>query len=226
MATYSQGGTALSAQAQARAWPTPTSTDARCSGSNYASTHTHAQGTTLTDAAVRQWATPQAQNFRSRGGDRADEEGLDRQSKNWPTPRASDAEHAGPGQRDSAGAISSLPPAALNWPTPTAGDATATGYMSGTNRDTWRPSLSSAAKGLLPAPGRPTETTSTPGERSSPKDRDLNPLFDEWLMGLPAGWTDPFTEVAFTAWGTAWSLYLRRLRSSRSPSASLGEGSP
>lgn len=193
MATYSQGGTALSAQA--RAWPTPTSTDARCSGSNYASTHTHAQGTTLTDAAVRQWATPQAQNFRSRGGDRADEEGLDRQSKNWPTPRASDAEHAGPGQRDSAGAISSLPPAALNW-------------------------------GLLPAPGRPTETTSTPGERSSPKDRDLNPLFDEWLMGLPVGWTDPFTEVAFTAWETAWSLYLRRLRSSRSPSASLGEGSP
>lgn len=34
------------------------------------------------------WQTPAAENFRSRGGDRIDEMGLDRQAKYWPTPDA------------------------------------------------------------------------------------------------------------------------------------------
>jgi hypothetical protein len=36
------------------------------------------------------WPTPQTDSFRSRGGDRRDEKGLDRMARDWPTPMASD----------------------------------------------------------------------------------------------------------------------------------------
>lgn len=52
---------------------------------------------TLT-GAVKDWATPQAENFRSRGGDRKDEMGLDRQV-HWATPTCQDgSNNAGPSQ--------------------------------------------------------------------------------------------------------------------------------
>lgn len=48
--------------------------------------------------------------------------------------------------------------------------------------------------------------TSTPGEKSSTSARRLNPLFVEWLMGLPIGWSDckPLE--------TPWFLLLLRWR--------------
>ncbi len=36
--------------------------------------------------AVRQWQAPATDSFRSRGGDRKDEQGLDQEARNWPTP--------------------------------------------------------------------------------------------------------------------------------------------
>lgn len=47
----------------ARLWPT-TTMDARASGASYPTTATHQQGTTLTDAAVRQWATPTSRDWK------------------------------------------------------------------------------------------------------------------------------------------------------------------
>ena len=35
----------------------------------------------------------------------------------------------------------------------------------------------------------PAQETPKPGEQSSPPTRRLNPLFVEWLMGLPRGWS-------------------------------------
>jgi hypothetical protein len=37
--------------------------------------------------------------------------------------------------------------------------------------------------------------TEMDGLPSSPQPRDLNPLFVEWLMGWPEGWTDPLHAV-------------------------------
>jgi hypothetical protein len=56
--------------------------------------------------------------------------------------------------------------------------------MSGSNRDTWRPTLEGAAQGYLAhlKKGRPAKD-----DRSAQR---LNPLFVEWLMGYPPGWTD------------------------------------
>jgi hypothetical protein len=55
----------------------------------------------------------------------------------------------------------------------------------------------------------PDAKTGTPGERSSADTRTsrrLNPLFVEWLMGLPIGWT------ACAPLGTEPSPWLRRMR--------------
>lgn len=82
-----------------RLWPTPTSMDANASGgsSSYPTNTKSHSGTTLTDASVRQgfWQTPATDSFRSRGGERKDEMGLDQQARMWATPRAAEAEHSG-----------------------------------------------------------------------------------------------------------------------------------
>lgn len=47
----------------------------------------------------------------------------------------------------------------------------------------------------------------TPGGQTSSKEcRTLNPLFVEWLMGWPRGWTDLDSPA------TGWSLFRRRMR--------------
>lgn len=45
-------------------WPTPTTGDAKASGSTQPATATHRPGVTLTDATVRMWATPLADGDR------------------------------------------------------------------------------------------------------------------------------------------------------------------
>jgi hypothetical protein len=59
------------------------------------------------------------------------------------------------------------------------------------------------------------QETSTLGETSSPERRSLNPLFVEWLMGWPPGWT------SFACSATALSAWKARMRS-----ALLQLGSP
>lgn len=44
----------------------------------------------LLDNQAIYWQTPGADSFRSRGGERKDEQGLDQQARLWPTPKASD----------------------------------------------------------------------------------------------------------------------------------------
>jgi hypothetical protein len=46
-------------------------------------------------SAAAHWQTPATDNFRSRGGDREDEMGLDRQARTWPTPTAGDSNASG-----------------------------------------------------------------------------------------------------------------------------------
>ena len=86
--------------------------------------------------------------------------------KMWPTPRASDGEHGGPNQRDSAGKPGLTGAAAL-WSTPAAQDSkNATLPVSQATRDT--------------LPGDVIRTGAT---------GKLNPDWVESLMGFPPGWT-------------------------------------
>jgi hypothetical protein len=87
------------------------------------------------------------------------------------------------------------------WPTPTA--ERATGYLSGSYRDTWRPTLDGLAEGAAP------EFKSTQKKRPA-LGLKLNPRFTEWLMGWPVGWTD------FAPAATAWCRYRPRMRTALS----------
>jgi hypothetical protein len=64
--------------------------------------------------------------------------------------------------------------------------------------------------------GRQVQTSVTSGKRSFRDGRKLNPLFDEWLIGWPIGWTCP-DQVAsggtndFARWETASLRSLRLL---------------
>jgi hypothetical protein len=69
-----------------------------------------------------QWQTPATDSFRSRGGERVDEMGLDQQARYWPTP---DTPSGGPRthktEREGKEQVS-LEDVAQNWSTPKAGD--------------------------------------------------------------------------------------------------------
>ena len=84
----------------------------------------------------------------------------------FPTPRASDAEHGGPNQRDRQGNYA-LPGAVAHWPTPRAGNPGS------------RPN------------GKGGKILAEEVKRSVPQvSGQLNPDWVEALMGYPHGWTD------------------------------------
>nr|WP_294560181.1 hypothetical protein [uncultured Rhodopila sp.] len=113
---------------------------------------------------VSQWQTPAADSFRSRGGDRKDEMGLDQQARFFPT----------------------------NWITPNARDwKSETGSENNTHNKT--PNLSRQVYRLdSPSLPAPTIPDGQPSSESAPTlPRRLNPRFVEWLMGFPIGWSKP-----------------------------------
>lgn len=95
-----------------------------------------------------------------------------------------------------------------NWPTATS--KTATGYQSGSNRDTWRPTLEGRAQGYEP------ELHQKRPKRDGRSRKRLNPRFVEWLMGWPTGWTSRssvgWPNFAFWAMvSSRWSRHMRGL---------------
>lgn len=124
-----------------------------------------------------------------------------------PTPRATDGTKGGPNQRGSSGdlmlpsAVQTLPP------TPTAADSASSGsagYTTGNDGTTltdatvrqparWGEYGPAIRRHEL-AFGRPAPEPTKPNAKGNPK---LSDLFDEWLMGLPAGW---ITDVPGITW--------------------------
>ena len=98
------------------------------------------------------------------------------------------------------------------WMTPNA--AGGTGYMSGSNRDTWRPTLEGQAQGkkAVLRQGRPEYSLPAQvipsGEKPLPvtlgSHRRLNVEFVTWLQGFPPFWTtlgsNPFGASGIHAW--------------------------
>lgn len=141
-----------------------------------------------TSAAM--WPTPQTDSFRSRGGARRNEKGLDGMARDWPTPMATDGNKPSAGNRKSA----DLTSASQMWMTPTARD----------HKDGSTTLANTPVNGLL---GRQVLVTPTAGSDTCEPRRTLNPAFVEALMGWPTGWT------AFGSAVTAWSHWLPRMRS-------------
>ena len=104
------------------------------------------------------------------------------------------------------------------WPTPRARDAREEGLKSGMNRQS--PSLPTIAK-MWPTPDahargcrkkiEGTSMTIQNGHHFTIQDAvgsgKLNPMWVEWLMGYPSGWSE------LSPWATAWFLSRRKRRS-------------
>jgi DNA (cytosine-5)-methyltransferase 1 len=143
---------------------------------------------TLCDA-IDLWPTPQTDSFRTRGGDRRNEKGLDRMARDWPTPMANDGCKPSAGKRRTA----DLTHVTGMWMTLTARD----------HKDGSTSLANTPVNGLL---GRQVLATLMPGTDACDARRTLNPRFVEALMGWPSGWTG-FGSVA-----TEWCRWLRRMR--------------
>lgn len=176
--------------ALASPWATPTVQD----GKNNAGPSQLGRNSNPLNVEVVLWATPRAEH--DSGKHRGNEDTLHSQTKQWPSPRATDHNTSRSGE----GYGPNLPEVARHWPTPNTSNATGAGSH-GTGGD----NLQTVASTHQPA------TTTTPGNESLPM---LNPRFAEWLMGWPMGWTHPCSSIdqtAFAQWETASCRLLSRL---------------
>lgn len=161
------------------AWPTATANMVTGPGSS------GRDGGENLQTAAANWLTPSANEDAAGTVDGKMQQMLTQQAKRvsdgWSTPRASDAEHGGPNQRDSSGNLA-LPSQAAQWMTPRSHEVGQYQYSRG---DKTKPVETLTGQALShQGPETPRD-----GEKSSPERRSLNPLFVEWLMGWPAGWT-------------------------------------
>ena len=163
-------------------WRTPSASEADHGGPNARDS----KGGLHLSAQVM-WPTPQAENFRGRGGNRKDEMGLDRMVKMWPTPKGSPS---GPDfarmNRDGSGGDDLATAIARNFPTPKQRD--------------WKGKTQRGAH--APMDGICNFLDVTGGQ--------LNPDWVEWLMGWPPGWTslEPMAMEVFKQWennGSWWA---------------------
>lgn len=150
--------------------------------------------------AVENWPTPRVScaNGKWVAKNGKDYGHLETTAENWPTPRA-----ACPGSRKEGTGGKVLEEQAQNWPTPMAEDLQDAGSPNGMK------TLARETKNFQIS--HQDQETSTHGEESSNtmknSRRRLNPVFTEWMMGWPVGWTD-FAPVEM-----ALSLWSRRMRS-------------
>jgi DNA (cytosine-5)-methyltransferase 1 len=139
------------------------------------------------------------------------EMGLDQQSRTWPTPCAQ-FQPRGRNYTKSGGHTKphDLTTAVSQWPTPNANNGKGVQNVEDCKRQGHQVKLQDVAVSSF----RLVPTSSTPGAKSSPSARKLNPLFVEALMGLPLGWTDytPLASTAYAHWETASCRWLQDMR--------------
>lgn len=149
---------------------------------------------------AEQWQTPGTDSFRSRGGDRADEMGLDQEARFWQTPQARErwsiAEY---------GNARPLNEQVINWATPLTGQTALWGTPNAHGRsysardvhhgiqlanqtETWESSPT-----VQPIQDGKACWCRVPGCVLRGHKRKLNPIFVLWMMGWPHWWllTEP-----------------------------------
>jgi hypothetical protein len=164
-------------------WPTPTSSDGHGSTKPESAKDWEYRGTNLPEAvqkaSVGLWPTPVSSDATggrtSKGKDRPDEGGLAQAVKLWPTPKSSPSgpDYARADRPESGGDDLATSVARETFPTPRA-----------SMHDAWTMEserLSGQKKAEMRDEGHPFQTEI---------GGQLNPMWVEWLMGFPEGWTD------------------------------------
>eukprot|EP00752_Nemacystus_decipiens_P019152 g17208.t1 len=213
----------------AETWPTPAARDHK--GTNSPEHLKNGTGKLhldqLPNFVERNWATPTAHDGRRPGADPHSQQGrnLKREAENWATPATADMTGTTGG-----GQVKSLRTDASQWATPKAmtGGANcnreargaggpdlqeqtqcwatprvheAGAYQVDGRSGKQTPTLDGQSRSF-----RPDQTNKTNGPSSQSERRTLNPLFVEWLMGWPQGWTTlgltncACSETAFFHW--------------------------
>ncbi len=197
------------AEPASSSWPTP---DASVSAGYNQSESPNAAIRPALAALAKMWPTPEAANARNTRNSTANRKTIPPTGIHagntpidaitlWPTPRSSDNENRtlapSPSHGNTHGRL--LAAEAGAWPIPTARD-----WRSDQSRKTDEEQYGTRGRplprvALLAGPlGRQVLTTGTPGLASSPiiqnslprsQRKRLSPLFVEWLMGFPTGWT-------------------------------------
>jgi hypothetical protein len=166
-------------------WPTPNTPSG---GRNLMATPKHTGGIDL-EGAAELWQTLAVDSFRSRGGDRKDEMGLDQQARiAWSTPAS----------RDWKGANSEIHVTEI-----------------GGGRRHMDQLSNQVEHSFLP--DQQTETLGETSSQTTPTSRRrLNTKFVAWLMGLPEGWTSPapINSEDLETWSSHSREHLRSLFSS------------
>lgn len=196
--------------AQAKAWPTPRTEDGESAG-NHPDKQDSLTGTT------RDWPTPTATPYgSSQNGINGKGGAHERPSANTPSlEKLSRSFHRGqptlPVGNDSLPFGQNSPQL---WTTPhgmantdTSGKTGGAGGEFHKQAMSFQPTSVNSSQSATTPTGVTTSTSADAGSRSRAK---LNPLFVEWLMGLPRGWTDCGRAV------TGLSLFKQRMRSSLS----------
>lgn len=160
----------------AQMWPTPVASDDNKSPEAHLAMKARLPGgarSTITSLNVLiktdQWQTPSTDSFRSRGGDRKNEMGLDQEARLWQTPRASPGENrtTKPTPSQIAGTHGmSLAAEVSTWPTPTA----SIGAHSG--REKTKEGQSDCL--VMTANNWPTPTTQDAKNNAGPSQYDRN----------------------------------------------------
>ena len=206
-------------------WPTPNATDHK--GVSQPEGRRPACDDDLPSRAER-WPTPRAGDGDKFSAGKQRHDCLTQVAKTWPTPCARDHMPAhtpeyiaekkaqGHGMKILTDAVSTWPtPASRDYRTPNSQDSQDSQDRRNTNnRGQQLPNFVEHC--LLPPLVPPTPG----GQKSSPSTRRLNPLFVEWLMQWPIGWTDCASPV------TGFSRWLQRSRTALSELLSTQDERP
>jgi hypothetical protein len=145
--------------------------------------------------AVKAWPTPTTRDHKGGGTALVRSDGkirndmLDWVAESWATPRSSDGEKGGPNQSFGAGGMP-LPSQAVQWPTPATTDSNGARNRTSGRQDGSKHHDGVTLNDAIILYSLPGPETPKPGGPFLPERRSLNPLFVEWLMGWPPGWTN------------------------------------
>jgi len=134
--------------------------------------------------AVKMWPTPQSRDYKGVDRQKVDRgKPLNEVAAHWRTPTASEDKRGVPTEIGTKAGEHSLARQASLWATPRSHEVGNYQYSRG---DKSKPVATLTGQVL----SRPALPSSIDGKPSSTSRRVLNPLFVEWLMGWPPGWTD------------------------------------